>query len=86
MIYRSRNGKIIIEYVRREDSILIAKGRVKPTGRPGLFHKVKIVYSFQKKYLVDGSCDCEISNFYGICKHQLALLYVTIKAEKKLYN
>ena len=33
MIYRSRNGKVIIEYVRREDSILIAKGRVKSTSR-----------------------------------------------------
>jgi hypothetical protein len=84
VLYVSRNGKVRINYLKREDSLLIAKGEVASSSKPNLFHKVEIVYSFEKKYLIRGSCDCEISSFYGICKHQLMLLYVSLRARKKI--
>ncbi|MFP3202344.1 MAG: hypothetical protein RXR43_08905 [Sulfolobus sp.] len=80
--YVSSNKKVIVEDVKKLGDILVAKGKVASSSRKGLFHNVEIVYSFQRKYLIGGVCDCEISQYYGICRHQVGLLYVVMRNRK----
>ncbi len=84
MLYISSDRKVRIDELIERNGILIVKGEVASTSRKGLFHNTSVIYSFKRKYVIEGSCDCEISKYYGICKHQIRLLYVAFRARKKI--
>ncbi|MCY0859211.1 MAG: hypothetical protein OWQ54_02145 [Sulfolobaceae archaeon] len=84
MLYISSDKKVRIDELIERNGILIVKGEVASSSRKGLFHNTSVIYSFKRKYVIEGSCDCEISRYYGICKHQIRLLYVAFRARKKI--
>lgn len=86
MLYISSDRKVRIKSLEEKNGMLIVKGEVASSSKKGLYHIVSVVYNFKKRYVVEGSCDCEVARYYGICKHQIRLLYVALRAKKKLFK
>jgi hypothetical protein len=58
--------------------ILATSGLVDST--KGGMHHVQVYYDLTKRYPIKGSCDCEGSVYYGVCSHQLRLLFKALSS------